>query len=74
MICGVTITVGDAKLHYEAHSYHRVAEILASQLKTLSAMNEDYGHSYVIDDFVIHHFIKPDNVFEKWVNEQELSS
>lgn len=79
-ICGVTITVDGTDLHYEAHSHQQVAEILSGQLKTLWTMNDcatdEYGrpvYKHRIDNFVIHHFIQPDSVFEKWVNEQELS-
>lgn len=59
-ICSLEIVIDGVSYHYEAHSYTRVAEILAGQLRTLdTGKTTDYGHtiySHPIESFTIHRF------------------
>lgn len=59
-ICTLTITIDGTKYAYEAHSFTRCAEILASQLKVLDTGKvDDYGrpiYSHQIEDFTVHYF------------------
>jgi hypothetical protein len=59
-ICSLSIVIDGITYHYEAHSFTRVAEILAGQLRVLdTGKTNDYGHTvyhYPIDSFTVHYF------------------
>ena len=59
-ICSLSIVINGVPYHYEAHSFTRVAEILAGQLRVLDTGEvTEYGHaiySAPIDSFTIHYF------------------
>lgn len=59
-ISSLEIVIDGRSYFYEAHSYTRVAEILASQLRTLDTKQTDeYGHAIYtnpIDSFTVHYF------------------
>lgn len=60
-ICGVSLTVNGNKFHYEAHSFNRVAEILAGQLDVTRNGVTEYGtptYSHDIENFTVHYFIE----------------
>ena len=60
LIAGLAVTVGGSRYHYEAHTMHRVAEILAGTLRVLdSGETNDFGqtvYSDHIQDFEILYF------------------
>ena len=59
-ISSLEIVIDGRSYFYEAHSFIRVAEILAGQLKVLdSGTTTDYGHTIYtkpIDSFTVHYF------------------
>ena len=57
-ICTLEVVIDEVSYYYEAHSYQRVAEILASQLVVLENLKKDeyYNGKTTIDSFTIHHF------------------
>lgn len=59
-ICGVSIKIDGTTYSYEAHSFTRVAEILAGQLRVLDTGKVgDYGqtiYSHPIEEFTINYF------------------
>lgn len=59
-ICSLSIVIDGMTYHYEAHSFTRVAEILASQLRVLNTgKTNDYGQTiyhYPIDSFTVQYF------------------
>lgn len=59
-ICSVSVTIDGVTYFYEAHSMHRVAEILSSQLRVLDTETTDAFkrpiYTHPIDSFEIHYF------------------
>ena len=59
-ICSLEIVIDGTSYHYEAHSFQRVAEILAGQLRVLESGDKDaFGspiYSKPIQSFTIHRF------------------
>lgn len=61
-ICTLEIVIDGIPYFYEAHSYERCAEILASQMRVLdSGETNQWGspiYSHHLDSFTIHHFVE----------------
>jgi len=59
-IAGLEIVIDGIPYRYEAHSFIRVAEILAGQLRVLdTGKTTEYGHtiySNEIESFTVHYF------------------
>lgn len=59
-ISSLEIVIDGTPYYYEAHSFTRVAEILAGQLRVLdTGKTNDYGHAiytHPIDSFTVHYF------------------
>lgn len=51
-IAGLSVVINGTAYHYEAHSYLRVAEILASQLEVIKTIEKnEYGQPIYNSDF-----------------------
>jgi hypothetical protein len=59
-ICTLEIVINGTPYYYEAHSHHRVAEILANQMRVLdTGKTNDFGqpiYSNTLDSFTVHYF------------------
>lgn len=52
-ICTLAVTIDGTTYRYEAHSYDKCAEILATQFQTLQTFNKTYDKNYKIDNFEV---------------------
>ena len=59
-ICTLSVTIDGSVYHYEAHTFHRCAEILAGTLRVLdTGETDEFGqtvYSKPIESFEVHYF------------------